>query len=133
MNYFQILGIVFGLIAFLKPFYMHVLPGDENKLIAKAYTEKRPKWVIPTAIVGLFLVGFTWFKELTTDFRYSIIITILFSLTAAKAIVFIFDYSRFYRWVAGMLNKNRGRKIVILDIFVGIFGLSLIALSIIFI
>ncbi len=27
MNYFKVLGIGFGLIAFLKPFYMHLLPA----------------------------------------------------------------------------------------------------------
>lgn len=85
MNYFQILGIGFGLIAFLKPFYMHVIPWDENKFIAKAYSEKRPGWIIPVAVLGLLLVGFTWYKELTTDIRYSLIITIMFSLTAIKA------------------------------------------------
>ena len=59
MNYFKILGVTFGLIAFLKPFYMHLLPWDENRFIAKAYTEKRPGWIIPVALIGLALVGST--------------------------------------------------------------------------
>jgi len=129
MNYFQMLGIVIGLIAFLKPFYMHVLPWDENKHIENAYAAKRPVWIIPVAIVGLLLVAFTWYKELTTNYQYSIAITVLFSLTAIKAIVFIFDYKKFYNWVSGMLKKNQGKKIVVLDIYVGLFGLTLIILS----
>jgi hypothetical protein len=40
MYYFQILGIVFGLIAFLKPFYMHGFLWDENRFIAKYYSPK---------------------------------------------------------------------------------------------
>ena len=132
MNYFQILGIGFGLIAFLKPFYMHVIPWDENKFIAKAYTQKRPKWIVWVAIVGLLLVGFTWYMELTTEIKYSMIVSIMFSLTAIKAIFFLFDYQKFYKWVAGMLNKDKGRKIVVVDVFAGLFGLAMIVLSIIF-
>lgn len=132
MNYFQILGIGFGLAAFLKPFYMHVLPWDENKFIAKAYTRKRPKWIVPVAILGLLFVGFTWYMELTTDIKYSIIITIMFSLTAVKAIIFIFDYKKFYNWLDGMLRKNKGKKIVLVDIYAGLFGLALLILSIVF-
>lgn len=122
MSYFEILGIVFGLAAMLKPFYMHLIPWDENKFIAKAYAEKRPKWVVPVAITGLLLVAFTWYKELTTDVAYSMIITIIFSLTAIKAIMFIFDYEKFQKWVGGMLAEKKGRKIVLIDIFTGLFG-----------
>jgi len=35
MNYFKVLGIVFGLAAFLKLFYMHFLPWDENSFNEK--------------------------------------------------------------------------------------------------
>lgn len=132
MNYFKILGITFGLIAFLKPFYMHLLPWDENRFIAKTYTEKRPGWIIWVALAGLVLVGLTWYMELTTSIEYSWIVTIMFSLTAVKAILFIFNYRKFYQWVAGMLNKDKGRKIVVVDIFAGLFGLAMIVLSILF-
>ncbi len=131
MNYFQILGIVFGLIAFLKPFYMHLLPWDENRFIARAYTRKRPAWIIPVAIFGLLLVGFTWYKEFTTEIRYSIVISIMFSLTAIKAIFFIFNYQKFQKWVAGLLSSEKSKKVVIVDIFAGLFGLALIIASIV--
>ncbi len=131
MNYFKVLGILFGLAAMLKPIYMHLIPWDENKYIAKAYTKRRPKWVVPVAIVGLALVGFTWYKELTTDIPYSLIITIIFSLTAIKAIFFIFDYQKFQQWVAGMLAKNDGKKIVLVDILAGVLGLIVLVASII--
>ncbi len=130
MNYFKVLGIIFGLLAMLKPFYMHLIPWDENKFIAKAYTQKRPKWIVPAAIVGLLLVAFTWYKELTTDVAYSMVITFLFSLTAIKALMFIFDYEKFQKWVAGMLAQRQGRKIVYIDIAVGLFGLVIIFASI---
>ena len=132
MNYFKILGICFGLIAFFKPFYMHLLPWDENRFIAKTYTEKRPGWIVWVALIGLGIVGLTWYMELTTSIEYSWIVTIMFSLTAVKAILFIFDYRKFYKWAAGMLNKDKGRKIIVVDIFAGLFGVIMIVLSIVF-
>ena len=130
MNYFKILGISFGLAAMLKPFYMHLIPWDENKYIAKAYSQKRPKWIVPVAIIGLLLVAFTWYKELTSDVAYSMVITIIFSLTAIKALLFIFDYEKFQKWVEGMLAEKKGRKIVWIDIVVGVFGFIVIIASI---
>lgn len=132
MNYFQILGIVFGIVALLKPFYMHILPWDENKYISKAYKEKRPKWLVIVGIVGILLVGFTWYQHFSLNIPYSIILTILFSLTAVKALVLVFDYKRFQSWVSGMLKKDKGRKIVVIDIIVGIFGALVVPASIIF-
>lgn len=132
MNYFQGLGIVFGLVAMLKPVYMHLLPYDENRVLSKAYSPKRPKWIIPVAILGLALVGFTWVKHFTTDIPYSLVITLLFSLTAIKALLFIFDYQKFQKWVAGMLADKRGKKVVVVDLFVGLFGLVVIAASLVF-
>ena len=129
MSYFKILGIAFGLAAMMKPVYMHLIPWDENKFIAKAYSKKRPKWVVPVAIAGLLLVAFTWYKELTTDVAYSMVITIIFSLTAIKALLFIFDYEKFQKWVAGMLAEKEGKKIVLIDIVAGIFGLIVIVAS----
>jgi len=130
MNYFKILGISFGLAAMLKPFYMHLIPWDENKYIAKAYSQKRPKRIVPVAIIGLLLVAFTWYKELTSDVAYSMVITIVFSLTAIKALFFIFDYEKFQKWVEGMLAEKKGRKIVWIDIAVGVFGFIVIIASI---
>jgi len=132
MNYFKTLGIIFGLIAFLKPLYMHILPWDENRFLEKAYTEKRPSWIVPVAITGLLLVCFTWYMELTTDIPYSMVITVMFSLTAVKGLILLFDYRKFYQWVAGMLSKDKGRKIILVDILAGIFGLIMIVFSLLF-
>jgi len=129
MNYFKILGLAFGIVAFLKPFYMHILPWDENRFIKNTYSEKRPWWIIPVALAGLALVAFTWYRELTTEIRYSMLITIMFSLTAIKSILFIVDYKAFQKWVAGMVQKEKSRKIVVVDILAGISGLLLIIAS----
>ena len=129
MNFFKVLGIVFGLIAMLKPIYMHLIPWNENEYIAKAYSKKRPQWIVPAAVTGLLFVALVWYVELTTDVPYSMIITSIFSLTAIKALFFIFDYQKFQKWVAGMLAKKKGRKIVLIDIVVGLLGLVVIIAS----
>ena len=130
MNYFTWLGLIFGLAALLKPVYMHVIPWDENAFIAKAYAEKRPRWIVPVAVVGLALVALTWYQHFTAGVEYSLILTILFSLTALKAITLIFDYKRFHAWVAKMLSKDRGRKVVLVDIGASLIGLAIVLLAI---
>lgn len=131
MNYFKALGILFGLAAMLKPVYMHLLPWDENKFPAKTYAKKRPAWIIPVALLGLLLVALTWYVELTTDVTYSMVITIIFSLTAIKALLFLFDYQRFYNWLQQKLKEDSGKKIVIVDIWAGALGLIVVVTSIV--
>lgn len=131
MNYFTWLGLVFGLAALLKPVYMHVIPWDENAFIAKAYAEKRPRWIVPVAVLGLGLVALTWYQHFTADVDYSLVLTIIFSLTALKAITLIFDYRRFHTWVAKMLSRDKGKKIVLVDIAASVIGLAIVVLAII--
>lgn len=126
MTYFKILALVYGLAAFLKPFYMHLLPWDENRFLARAYAEERPTWVVPVVVAGFALVALTWYIELTTSVPYSIVITLLFSLTAIKGAILLYDYPRFQRWVAGMLRRDGGRQIVAIDIGVAVFGLAIL-------
>ncbi|MDW7739671.1 MAG: hypothetical protein SCJ97_06395 [Bacillota bacterium] len=129
MNYFKLLGIIFGLAALLKPVYMHLLPWDENQFLEKFYSEKRPPWIIPIALIGLALVALTWYLHFTLNIPHSIYITVLFSLTAIKALTFIFDYDRFQKAVAGMLRKEKGRKIVLIDIGVSVIGLVILVVT----
>ena len=129
MNYFTVLGVAFGLAAALKPFYMHVLPWDEQAFIAKAYASERPAWIVPVAILGLGLVALTWYVHFTTFVPYSWVLALVFSLTALKAVVLLFDYQRFHALVAGLLRKDRGRGVVVIDIATGIVGVAIIAFT----
>lgn len=131
MNYFMGLGMVFGLAAMLKPVYMHVLPWDEQAFIAKAYDARRPTWIVPVAVVGLVWIALTWYLHLTAGVPHSWVVTVLFSLTAVKAIALLFDYGRFQRWVASLLAKDRGRGVVMIDLAVGAFGLAIVVTSLV--
>lgn len=132
MNYFKTLGLVFGLLALLKPVYMHLIPWDENKFLETFYAEKRPPWILPIIIVGLLLVGLTWYQHMTLNVPNSIYLTVLFSLTAVKGFVLMLDYQRFHQWVTKMLRKDKGREIVMVDIGAGVFGLLIVTLTIMF-
>lgn len=132
MNYFKVLGIIFGLAALLKPVYMHLLPWDENTFIEKFYTEKRPPWIIPIALVGIALIALTWYLHFNLDVPYSIYMTVLFSLTALKALTLVFDYPRFQKMVARMLSKDKGRDIILIDIGAGVFGLIVLVVTFLF-
>ncbi|MGM0653178.1 MAG: hypothetical protein ACQES4_10435 [Bacillota bacterium] len=129
MNYFKVLGIIFGLAAFLKPFYMHLLPWDENSFIEKFYTKKRPTYIVAIALLGLALIALTWYFHFTLDVANSIYITVLFSLTAIKALVLLLDYQKFQKTVAAMLSKDSGRRVVLIDIGASVIGLVILILT----
>ncbi len=129
MNYFKVLGIVFGLAAFLKPFYMHLLPWDENSFIEKFYTEKRPPYIVVIALLGLGLVALTWYFHFTLGIANSIYITVLFSLTAIKALVLLLDYQKFQKTVAAMLRRDRGRAVILIDIGASVIGLVILIVT----
>ncbi|MDW7673127.1 MAG: hypothetical protein SCK28_01185 [Bacillota bacterium] len=129
MNFFKVLGIIFGLVALLKPVYMHLIPWDENKFLEKFYGQKRSNLIVIISVIGLALVVFTWYKHFTTDIPYSIVLTLLFSLTAIKAIKLLFNYQQFHSWVAKLLRKDKGRDIVLIDIGAGVFGLAVLLLA----
>lgn len=129
MNYFKVLGIVFGLAAFLKPFYTHLLPWDENSFIEKFYSEKRPPYIVAIALLGLALVALTWYFHFTLDVANSIYITVLFSLTAIKALVLLLDYQKFQKTVAAMLSRDRGRGVVLVDIGASVIGLAILIVT----
>ncbi|MGM0688788.1 MAG: hypothetical protein ACQESO_04300 [Bacillota bacterium] len=129
MNYFKVLGIVFGLAAFLKPFYMHLLPWDEKSFIEKFYSEKRPPFIIVIALLGLFLIVLTWYLHFTLDVENSIYLTVLFSLTAIKALVLLLDYQKFQKTVAAMLRKDRGRGVILIDIGASVIGLIILVVT----
>jgi len=129
MNYFKVLGIVFGLAAFLKPFYMHLLPWDENSFIEKFYTEKRPSYIVFIALLGLALVALTWYFHFTLGVANSIYITVLFSLTAIKALLLLLDYQKFQKTVAAMLRKDKGRSVVLVDIGASVIGLIILVVT----
>lgn len=129
MSYFLGLGLVMGIAALLKPVYMHLIPWDENRFLAQTYAKKRPAWLVVVAGLGLLLVAFTWYMHFTAGVAYSIVITLLFSLTAIKGLKLLLDYPAFQQWVTGLLRREGGRRIVWIDLGVSLIGLIMIVVS----
>lgn len=81
------------------------------------------------ALLGLVLIALTWYLLFTLGLANSIYNTVLFSLTAVKALVLLIDNEKLQKAVAAMLRKNRGRGIVLVDIGASAIGLIILVFS----
>jgi uncharacterized membrane protein YdcZ (DUF606 family) len=125
MNYFQVLSIAFGAILILTRPAIQFFPRQWNAFeLKRAYTKKQPLWVWIVGFLGLILVVYTWYKHFTADVPYSIVITILISLTLIKTSQVLFNYNRFRTFVEQVLKKDRKTLTLI-----NIFALTLGAIS----
>ncbi len=130
MTYFKIFSIIMGLVTIGVRPLMHIFPEKWNKFeLETAYTEKRPNWVWGVALIGLTIVCFTWYKQLTTDIPYSLILTLIITLTLIKTSQILFNYDNFRKFVHKALIEDRSilRKI---NIATTLLGLSLLYLGV---
>ena len=81
------------------------------------------------AVIGLLLVGFTWYRHFTTDIPNSIIITIFISLTLIKTSQVLFNYQQFRKFVAYVLTVER-KILNIINAAVLAMGVALILLGV---
>ena len=108
MNYFQVLSIVFGLVLILTRPAIHFFPKQWNAFeLNTAYTEKQPRWVWLVGLFGIGLVAFTWYKHFTTGVPYSLVITLLLTLTLLKMSQVLFNYKQFRAFVVQVLEYDR--------------------------
>ncbi len=124
MNYFQILSYVFGAILILTRPAIQFFPRHWNKFeLEKAYTEKQPAWVWVVGLIGLLLVAFTWYMHFTAGVPYSLVITILLSLTLIKMSQVLFNYKQFRIFVVRVLEKDR-KTLALINLFALLMGIS---------
>lgn len=129
MNYFQGLCFFFGALLVLTRPAIQFFPKKWNDFeLNTAYTENQPRWVWIVALVGLLLVGFTWYKHLTTDIAYSLVITIILSLTLIKTSQVLFNYQRFRQFVVHVLIEDR-KKLAVINTVALILGVVVISLG----
>ena len=108
INYFQGLSIVFGLVLILTRPAIQFFPKQWNAFeLNTAYTEKQPRWVWIIGLFGIGLVAFTWYQHFTTGVPYSIVITVIISLTLIKMSQVLFNYKQFRAFVIRVLEKDR--------------------------
>jgi len=108
MNYFSILCFFWAAIGLVSRFFILRLGERWNNWeLDSAYTESKPRWVYLLGVFGLGLVGYSWYRVVVTDVRFSWIIVVLLSLTLVKVFNLTFNYERFREFVVNTLNDSR--------------------------
>ncbi len=129
MNYFQVLSIVFGLILILTRPAIQFFPKQWNAFeLNTAYTEKQPRWVWFVGLFGLILVIFTWYMHFTAGVTYSIVITLMLTLTLVKMSQVLFNYEKFRAFAVQVLEKDR-KTLTLINIFALFLGLASLIMS----
>lgn len=108
MNYFSILCFFWAAIGLVSRFFI-LRMGEKwnNWELDSAYTESKPRWVNLLGVFGLGLVGYSWYRVVVTDVRFSWIIVALLSLTLIKVFNLTFNYGRFRKFVVNTLNDSK--------------------------
>jgi len=129
MNYFQVLSIAFGLILILTRPAIQFFPRQWNAFeLNTAYTEKQPRWVWFVGLLGLALVIFTWYKHFTAGVPYSIVVTLLLTLTLVKMSQVLFNYQQFREFVVRVLERDR-KTLTLINVFALCLGLALLIMG----
>jgi len=129
MNYFQVLSIVFGLILILTHPAIQFFPEQWNAFeLNTAYTEKQPRWVWFIGLFGLALVILTWYMHFTAGIPYSIVVTLVLTLTLVKMSQVLFNYKQFRAFVVRVLEKDR-KTLTLINTFALLLGLALLIMG----
>lgn len=129
-NYFRILSIAYGLVMILKGPIIHILGEKWTKFeLGTAYTEKQPLWVWIVGAAGILLVIFTWYMFFTTEVQYSLIITLIITLTMVKVSQVLFNYKRFRTFAVKVTTKDTS-VLTALNIVTAVIGVFLVLLGI---
>ncbi|MBN2653464.1 MAG: hypothetical protein JXR63_13880 [Spirochaetales bacterium] len=129
LNYFSVLAFSWAGIGIISRILMFFLGDRWAKWeLNRAYSEKRPKWIIFVAVFFLILVVVTWVQVGITDIRGSWIIAVLLSLVLIKVSTWVFNYNSFRNFAEVMLKDRK--KMRILNIFVLVLSIAMILMGI---
>jgi hypothetical protein len=130
MNYFEGLAIGFGLVMILTRPLIHLFPQRWADFeMNRVYTHRQPLWVWLVGVFGLGLVVFTWYRHFTQAVPYSIVVTLILSLTLIKVSQVLFNYQQFRTFAGRVLQRERSTMNLI-SLVTGLLGLALIGLGI---
>ncbi len=128
INYFTILCFAWALLGLLTRILILILGKKWNRWEEnKAYSEKKPIWLYFTAILAVFLVGYTWYMVFATNVRQSWLIALLLTTILIKAFLQIFKYQKFKKYLKKVLNDPKLFRRI--NIVVTLFSLLLILLG----
>jgi hypothetical protein len=101
-----------------------------NFELNRAYTEKQPFWVWIVGILGMGLVGITWYIHFITAVPYSILITLIITATMVKVSQVLFNYQKFREFAATVTTEKRS-VLTTMNIVTALFGVVLVLLGVI--
>lgn len=130
MNYFEALSIGFGLVMILTRPLIHLFPQRWADFeMERVYTLRQPLWVWLVGAFGLGLVAFTWYRHFTHGIPYSIVVTLILSLTLIKLSQVLFNYQQFRAFAERVLKRERNTMNLI-SAATALLGLVLIGMGI---
>ncbi len=129
MNYFGIVSVVMGLVSVSARLLIHLVPEGWNKFeLNTVYREEKPKWIWALALFSFVVVVFTWYKQITTEIPYSMILTIIITLTLIKTSQVVFNYENFRKFVHKALVEDR-TIVTKINVFAFLLGVMLLYLG----
>jgi len=130
MNYFEGLSIGFGLVMILTRPLIHLFPQRWADFeMDRVYTRRQPIWVWLAGGFGLGLVAFTWYRHFTHGVPYSIVVTLIISLTLVKLSQVLFNYQQFRAFAERVLKRER-TTMNLISIATALLGLVLVSMGI---
>lgn len=130
MNYFEALSIGFGLVMILTRPLIHLFPQRWADFeMDRVYTRRQPIWVWLAGGFGLGLVAFTWYRHFTHGVPYSIVVTLIISLTLVKLSQVLFNYQQFRAFAERVLKRER-TTMNLISIATALLGLVLMSMGI---
>ncbi len=118
LNYFSILSISWALVGILTRILMTIFGERWNKWeMTKAYKEERPRWVVAVSLLGVLLVGYTWYQVMVSDLAYTWIIALLLTVTLVKIGALLFRYDAFRAFARDVLGNPAKKRQLTLSVF----------------
>ena len=118
-SYFRYLCYGWAAVGILTRILMVGLGDKWNKWeMTNAYKENKPSWIYVIALLGIILVGYTWYMVFTTSVSYSWIIALLVSLTLIKITNLVFNYEQFREFASTVLNDPKKKLKLTISVFI---------------
>ena len=128
--YFKILSIAYGVLMILKGPVVHFLGRRWARLEpGVVYPEKQPFWVWGLGVGGLIVAAVTWRMHVKTDVDYSLIVTVVVTLTLLKLSQVLFNYKKFRAFTV-KVTKERPGYLLWLNVALAVLGIGLVLLGI---
>lgn len=108
MNYFQTLGLVFGVFSLTAGIALALRPKNfSGGILLRAFPEKRPVWLTVFTLIWLVLCLYSWVFFTQILSAYSFLITLVLTLGLIKAFFMHTQYVHFRKILESLLTTEK--------------------------